>query len=415
MTDTAPDVQQIDLDDVNLADPDFWFRDDVDECLRRLRAERPISWHEHRESGAGMWSVVRYRDIEEITRDFPLESFVNRYGVRPHHDPGRGLLQPGSDAMNNTDPPRHTALRKRVSPRFTPRMIAKMEESVRHGAREIVDRLPDSGRVDFVADVASPLPTEVLCDLLGVPEIDRPELLELSNLTLGDQDPTYGGTPEEGTKATQRIREYGQAIALERRKAPGDDLISQYARLDDEGNGLTDPQLGGMFALMIAAGFETTRSSISHGMLALDKFRDQRARWMADFAGLERTAAEEIIRWATPVRSMARVVSRDLTYQGVHMREGDKLTFWYASANRDETVISDPFLFDVGREPNPGISFGGGGGPHVCLGANLARREVWVFFQEFLSRFPNVRVAGEPQPLRSVFLNGIKSLPIELA
>jgi len=396
----------------NLADPDFWLGDTVHNDLARLRRENPISWHEHPESGRGMWSVVRHDDICEITRD--VETFVNRHGVRPHHDADSpGLIQPGTGVMQTMDPPNHTVNRKFVSPSFTVRRINQMTEYVRTRASAIVEELPEHGTIDFVEEVAARLPMEIICDVLDIPAADRAHLQHLTNLALGDQDPTYGATPAEGAQATRAMREYGLALGLERRRQPGDDLLSIVAAQRPDGSALTDEQLAAMFGLVVAAGNETTRTAISHGMLALSEFPDQRVRWMADPEGLERLAAEEIIRWATPVRCIRRTVSRDIEYRGVPMRKGDKVVLWFASGNRDEDAFEDPDTFNLARDPNPSLSFGAAG-PHFCLGANLARREVSVLFQALFSRFPEAHVVGRPTMLRSVLVNGVKSMRVEL-
>lgn len=394
----------------NLADPDFWLADGVDEELARLRDEEPISWHEHPDSGRGMWSVVLHEDIRQIGKDY--ERFVNRHGVRPHHDSGRGLIQPGTDVMITMDPPAHTANRRYVNPSFVPRAVREMEAYVRDRARAIVDGLPEGETVEFVDAVAARLPLEIVCDVLDVPEADRPYLFELSNLAIGDQDPHYGGTPEQGQHATLEMRRYGLELGLERRRRPGEDLVSAYAGVRPDGSQLTDDELAGMFTLMIVAGNETTRTAISQGMIALTEFPDQRARWMSDPEVLALSVAEEILRWGCPVRSMGRGLDRDVEFRGVHMRAGDKVTLWYASGNRDERAFVDPDVFDVGRDPNPSLSFGFG--THFCLGAHLARREVSVIFQELFARFPDAHTVGPPERLRSIQVNGVKRLEVSL-
>ncbi|MFD5655864.1 cytochrome P450 [Streptomyces hirsutus] len=399
------------IDEINLADPDFWLRDDYHAALTVLRDERPISWHEHPDSGKGFWSFVDYEDIVEVTRDW--ENFSSKYGIRVHHDHGSGQVRPGTNIMIEMDPPEQTANRRHVSRGFTPRQVKKMEEYVRDQARRIVGEFSAGDEIDFVQDIAARLPMEIICDIMGVDPADRPYLLDLSNRTLGDQDPDYGVTPAEGTRATLAMREYGVKLAAERLANPQDDLISEIARIEVDGKKLPEEQLGGYFALLIAAGNETTRTAITHGMHAFTKFPEQKRKFIADPVGLEMSAAEEIIRWATPLRHMGRVLEHDVSYKGHTLRKGEKIAIWYAASNRDPNLFADPFAFDITRDPNLHQSFGGGG-PHFCLGANLARREVWVLFQELFSRFPDAAAIDEPVRLRSVQVNGIKSLKVRL-
>ncbi|WP_342661640.1 Methyl-branched lipid omega-hydroxylase (plasmid) [Rhodococcus ruber] len=402
---------ELTVDQINLADPGFWLRDDYHAALTLLREHKPISWHQHPDSGKGFWSFVDYDDIIEVTRDY--EHFSSKYGIRVHHDHGTGQVRPGTGIMIEMDPPEQTRNRRHVSRGFTPRQIKKMEAYVRDQARSIVGEFTAGQEIDFVEQIAARLPMEIICDIMGVDKKDRQYLLDLSNQTLGDQDPDYGGTPEEGTKATLALREYGVALAAKRLQDPKDDLISEIARIEEDGHHLPPEQIGAFFALLIAAGNETTRTAITHGMWAFTTHPDQKQKFLEDPVGLEMSAAEEIIRWATPLRHMGRVLEHDIEYKGHHMRKGEKIAIWYAASNRDPRVFADPFSFDITRDPNVHQSFGGGGA-HFCLGANLARREVWVLFQELFARFPDAVALEPPVRLRSVQVNGIKSLKVRL-
>ena len=399
------------LDEINLANPDFWLRDDYNDALTKLRNARPISWHEHLESGKGHWALLDYNDIVEVTRDWTR--FVNKYGTRVQHDYGSGQIRPGTGVMSELDPPQHTTNRAQVSQAFTPRQVKKMEDYVRQQAERIVSEFSAGDEVDFVTEIAAKLPLEIICDVLGVPKADRPMLYDLTNRSLGDQDPEYGRSPDEGSKATLAIRAYGVELGAERLARPADDLMSEIARIDYDGHKLTKEQLGGYFAIIAVAGNETARTAMSWGLHAFTKFPDQKRKFMKDPIELGPSAAEEIIRWATPVRNMARTVDQDLEFKGVPMKKGQKLALWFASSNRDPRYFPNPFQFDVARDPNPIHSFGAGG-PHFCLGANIARREVWVLFQELFKRFPNAEAVGEPRRLRSVSINGIKSIRARL-
>jgi len=399
------------LDEINLADPDFWLRDDYHDALTKLRNTRPISWHEHRDSGKGHWALLDYNDIVEVTRDWT--HFVNKYGTRVQHDYGSGQIRPGTGVMSELDPPAHTKNRAQVSQAFTPRQVKKMEDYVRQQAERIVSEFSAGDEVDFVTEIAAKLPLEIICDVLGVPKADRPMLYDLTNRSLGDQDPEYGQSPDEGSKATLAIRADGVKLGAERLAKPADDLMSEIARIDYDGQKLTKEQLGGYFAILAVAGNETSRTAMSWGLHAFSKFPEQKRKFLEDPIGLGPSAAEEIIRWATPVRNMARTVEEDLEFKGVAMKKGQKLALWFASSNRDPRYFPSPFQFDITRDPNPMHSFGAGG-PHFCLGANIARREVYVLFQELFKRFPNAEAIGEPRRLRSVSINGIKSLRVRL-
>ncbi|WP_305094309.1 cytochrome P450 [Prescottella sp. R16] len=402
---------ELGLDEINLADPDFWLRPDIHDALARLRADQPIAWHEHPDSGKGFWSFVDYDDIVAVTRDW--QHFSSRYGIRAHHDAGSGQVRPGTGIMIEMDPPEQTANRKHVNAGFTPRQVRKMEDYVRNQAQRIVAEFQPGQEIDFVSDVAARLPMEIICDIMGVRSEDRPYLLDLSNRTLGDQDPEYGVDPMKGTEATLELRAYGVRLAAERLAEPGDDLFSDIARIQVDGKPLPEEQLAGYFALLIAAGNETTRTAITHGMQAFSMFPEQKALFLSDPVGLAQSTAEEIIRWATPIKHMGRVLTEDVEYKGVQMRKGEKVAIWFAAANRDPAIFPEPFQFDITRDPNLHQSFGGGG-PHFCLGANLARREVWVLFQELFARFPDARAVSDPRPLRSVQVNGIKELKVKL-
>jgi cytochrome P450 len=403
---TAPEKNQ-----VNLGDPDFWLRDAAESELAELRAASPVIWQEHPECGRGFWAILKYQDMDEVSRTPTV--FSSRYGIRVHHDAGSDMVRPGTSAMTELDGAEHARHRRIISQAFTPRTIANIEHSIEAAARDIVAGLRDRDSVDFVDGVAAILPVQIICDMLGVPNSDRPLVYNLTNLTMGDQDPEVGGTPAEGTNATRQLQAYGRELAHERRRHPGEDLFSLIATAPVEGEGLADTEMGAFFSLLIAAGNETTRTAMTHGMWAYSVFPDQKRRYLADPGKVERTATEEILRWATPVRHVARVVTCDTTFRGVQMQEGEKVAMWYQSANRDEEIFPGPEMFDVTRSPNRHVSFGTGG-PHFCLGANLARREISIMFRELFEAFPKITATAPPRRLRSLLINGITSLPVSL-
>ena len=316
--------------------------------------------------------------------------------------------------MISMDDPRHAQLRGIVSRGFTPRMLKKVEDDVQRGAAEIVDRVIDRGSCDFVTDVAARLPLKIICDMMGIPEKDYDFIFEKSNVILGAGDPEYVAPGEDivaallsaGTELSQMVAELGSY----RMEHPTDDLTSALVNADIEGEQLTGPELGSFFILLVVAGNETTRNAISHGLQVLTEHPDQRDLWASDFERYAPMAVEEIVRWASPVIWMRRTATQDTTLGGRPVKEGDKFLLFYSSANRDEDVFADPFRFDITRDPNPHVGFGGPG-PHFCLGAHLARREITVMYRELYSRLPDLRADGEPVRLLSNFINGIKHLP----
>ncbi|PYN95390.1 MAG: cytochrome P450 [Candidatus Rokuibacteriota bacterium] len=396
------------LDEINLASFDFWMRDDVDGALAKLRHERPVAWHEHKDSGKGFWSFTRYDDVAAITRDW--ETFSSQYGIQAMTDP-EDTEKLGIRSMISTDPPKHTKLRALVNRGFTPRAVARAEANVRNRAREIVDAIAPKGECELVSEVSSVLPVAVICDMMGVPKPDRPLVLELTNRLLAGGDPEFGGTKESLADAGRRLREYGLWLGKARFEKPEDDITSTLVQAEVDGEAMPPEDLGPFILLLIAAGNETTRTAISQGIWALTQFPDEKRRWLQDLDGRAATAAEEIVRWATPVLHMRRTVSRDTPFGGVEMKKDDKVVIWYLAANRDETQFTDPYRFDIMREPNHQGGFGTGGA-HFCLGAHLARRELICTLTELLRRLPDIEATAPPEKLRSNFIHGIKRLPV---
>jgi cytochrome P450 len=310
------------------------------------------------------------------------------------------------------DAPRHTKLRKLVNRGFTPRVVASIEATVRSTARRIVETVAPKGECDFVEEIAAALPLKIICDMMGIPEADNRRMFELSNTILGIGDPEYGVTMDVLMNAAIELSQYAQALGEARVASPGDDITSVLMSADVDGERLTSAEFASFFILLVVAGNETTRNAISHGMRALTNHPAERAKWMADFERVAPTAVEEIVRWATPVIHFRRTATKDVEIQGTKIREGEKVVLWYSSANRDERAFVDPYRFDVTRSPNEHVGYGGGGA-HFCLGANLARREIKVMFEEIFRGLPDIRIVGEPDMLFSAFIHGIKRMRAE--
>ncbi|HJW69059.1 MAG TPA: cytochrome P450 [Candidatus Binatia bacterium] len=403
----------IPVDAIALGGADTWARPDREGMFARLRAERPVSFHEEPEfigfpKGPGFWSLVRYDDVVRASRD--SDCFISGRGSNIGDLPVELLEFFGS--MINMDAPRHTKLRKLVNRGFTPRMVAALEENVRAQARRIVAGVAPAGACDFVQEIAASLPLKIICDMMGIPEADNRRMFELSNVILGIGDPEYGSTMDVLMSAAVELSQYAQALGEERMTSPRDDITSVLMQADVDGDRLTTAEFASFFILLVVAGNETTRNAISHGMKALTDFPAERQRWMADFDGVAPTAVEEIVRWATPVIHFRRTATRDVEIGGQTIREGEKVVLWYNSANRDERAFTDPYRFDVGRTPNDHVGFGGGGA-HFCLGANLARREIKAMFEELFRTLPDIHVVGEPDLLFSAFIHGIKRMRVE--
>ena len=396
-----------------LAGIDLWDKDRfVDgvphDWFTKLRREAPVYWHEGSEAGDGFWTLTRYDDVVAVNRDY--ETYSSARGAVFMSDIPPEALEQQRTLMLNMDPPLHTRYRRLINRGFTPRMVAELETTMRERTAEIIDRVATRGECDFVVDVAAELPLQVIADLMGVPQEDRHKLFDWSNRMIGAEDPEYGVTEEQSHTASMELYEYASALAAQRRVEPTDDLISALTRAEVDGERLTDFEVDLFFLLLSVAGNETTRNLMSHGLLALVEHPDQLERLRAHRALLP-SAVEEMLRWASPVMNFRRTATRDHMIRDQEIRAGDKVVIWYISANRDESVFRDPFTFDIERSPNEHVAFGGGG-PHFCLGANLARLEINVMFDVLLDRLHDLEITAPVSRLRSNFINGIKHIPL---
>jgi cholest-4-en-3-one 26-monooxygenase len=396
------------LPGIDLTDRDTYVRGVPWEQFDRLRAEAPVYRHPGHREGADFWAVTRYEDVVAVNRDF--ESFSSARGATLIWDLPPDALEQQRLLMLNMDPPMHTRYRRLINRGFTPRMVSELESTMRKRTAEIVDRIAARGECDFVVDVAAELPLQVIADLMGVPHHDRHKLFDWSNRMVGSEDPEYGITEEMAQQASIELYAYASQLAAERRADPRDDLISVLTKAEVDGERLSELEIDLFFLLLAVAGNETTRNLISHGLLALIEHPDQLARLRADRSLLP-SAVEEMLRWASPVMNFRRTATRDLVLGGQQIRENDKVVIWYISANRDDAVFTNPYTFDITRTPNEHVAFGGGG-PHFCLGANLARLEIRVMFDAILDRLHDLELTAPPTRLRSNFINGIKHIPL---
>jgi cytochrome P450 len=360
--------------------------------------------------GPGYFAVTRHEDVWHASRN--AELFCSGKGSNIADLPQE--LNEFYGSMINMDDPKHFRLRSIVSKGFTPKHINAVEAQVRQKAGELVDRLIAShpGReADFVTEFSGPFPLEIICSMMGIPATDNQQIFEWTNTILGAGDPEFGGTYERLMEVSLAIFAYAQALGEDRRANPTDDLTSALMAAEVDGDQLTSQEFGSFFILLVVAGNETTRNAISHGLKALTDFPDQRRVWFDDFEAHARTAVDEIVRWSTPVIHFRRTVTAETELGGQRLVAGDKVVLFYESANRDERVFERASQFDVTRPLQPVQVGFGAGGPHFCLGANLARREIAVAFDEIRRRLPELRATAEPDYLQSNFINGIKRLP----
>jgi len=394
------------LEEVDLYDPDVFVPGVPYDMFTLLRHRAPVYRHAE-PGGAGFWAVTRYPDVVRVSRD--SSTFSSAVGTALLSGPPDEELATMQLMMLNMDPPRHTKLRALVNKGFTPRMIGQLKERVRDLCESIVDRVAPRGECDFVGDVAAELPLQVIAEMVGIPVEDRHLIFEWSNKLIGFDDPEFQNTPEVARLVSMQMYMYANELAPQRRESPRDDLVSVLMRAEVEGERLTEMEFDLFFLLLAVAGNETTRNLISGGMLALIEHPEQRRRLLEP--PLLDTAVEEMLRWVTPVIQFRRTAVRDTEIGGQAIARGDKVVVYYSSANRDETVFDEPERFDVGRSPNEHLTFGGGG-HHFCLGANLARLEIRLIFEELLRRLPDIELDGPVRRLRSNFINGIKEMPV---
>lgn len=396
------------LHDIDLCDSKNFVEGVPHAWFARLRREAPVQWHPDPAGNAdGFWSVTRYDDCVRINRD--VEHFSSHRAATLFHDLDDDMLGQQRMMMLNMDPPMHTRYRRLVNKGFTPRMIRELEASVVASTDAIIDSVCERGSADFVEQVSAELPLQVIAELMGVPQADRHLVFDWSNRMIGSEDPEYE-TTDVGAQAAMELFAYADELCAKKRLDPHEDLFSILTHAEIEGDSLSQLELDLFFLLLSVAGNETTRNLISGGMVAFFENPDQWARLQADRSLLP-SAVEEMLRYVSPVMHFRRQVTADCVIGDQAIAEGDKVVFWHISANRDETVFEDPDRFDIGRTPNNHMAFGGGG-PHFCLGANLARMEIRVMFERLLDRLPDIRLDGSVQRLQSNFINGVKHLPV---
>jgi cholest-4-en-3-one 26-monooxygenase len=400
------------LSDIDLLDRDRFTQGVPHEWFTYLRQNAPVYKHAEPD-GPGFWVITKYDDVVAVGRDGATYSSDQKRGgvVVLEEMPEAADFGEGGRLMLTMDAPEHTRYRKLVNRGFTPRQMRMLEPHIRELTARILDEVIEAGGCDYVVDVAAELPLQVIAEMLGVPLEDRHKLFEWSNRMIGSEDPEYQVSEELVMNAQVEMFMYANELAQQRRAEPRDDIITALLDAEVDGDRLTEMDFNLFFMLISVAGNETTRNSISHGIKAFCDFPDQYQLLVED-PSRAASATEEIVRWASPVMYFRRNVTRDTVLRGQELKEGDKVSIWYISANRDEDVFDRPFEFDILRSPNEHVGFGGGG-PHHCLGANLARMEINVLLDEMARRVPRIERTGDAQPLRSNFIAGIKHMPVK--
>jgi cytochrome P450 len=399
------------LDAIDLSDHDAFVDHVPHEWFRYLRQNDPVHWNDETDGG-GFWAITRYEDIRHVHRD--VETYSSELGGTSLEDLDEEQIE-ARKSMLDMDPPRHDELRGLIARRFTPRAVHVWEEQIRTVVNAVLDTALPMGEFDFVREISSEIPMQIFAEILGVPQDERREIIEIGDRLLGNQDPEFAVTETADEHrnlpfshpAALEMFEFGRRLAADRRKHPKNDIITQLAF-----EPLTQREFDTYFVLLATAGNETTRHTITHGLLALLEFPEEMERLRSE-PELAKSAAEEMLRWATPVHHFRRTVAKDTELAGTPLKAGDKLTTWFVSGNFDEAVFEDPHRFDIGRTPNRHMAFGPGG-IHHCMGAHLAKLEIQITFEELLKRSADIELLGPRERLRSNFFNGIKRLPVRV-
>jgi cholest-4-en-3-one 26-monooxygenase len=399
--------------EINLVDLDVYQRSGAPhEQFAWLRQHAPVFWHADggRPDWPGFWAVTKHEDVAQVTRHPEIFSSARRTATfKEWPDAAIERLRL---MMINMDPPQHTRQRAFVNRGFTPRIIGHLAEHITEICAGLLDDIADRSEVDFVAEIAAPLPTQVICELVGAPAEDRGQIFNWSNRLVGFDDPELTASPADQMQAAAEMYAYADELAESRRKQPRDDIATQLLQPDDTGRELTTTEFNFFFLLLTVAGNETTRNAASGGMLAFFDHPEQWQRLVANPA-LAASAAEEIIRWVSPANLIRRTAICDTELSGQRIAAGDKVVAFLTAANRDEDVFAAAEEFDIGRDPNPHVGFSGGG-PHFCLGRHLAALELRVLLAAMAERTPDIALNGDVSRLRSNFVNGIKHMPVRL-
>ena len=401
-------------DNVDLWDMDAFQRQEHHAMLEQLRETDPgIHWIEEGDIGPGFWAITRLEHLKEVNRQAEIFS-SNRGGTQmQERNRADDLDSFQNDAlMLSMDPPKHTRYRRIVSRGFTPRMINLLEDYLQNRTQMIIDRVCEDGKADFVTQLAAELPLQAIAEMVGIPLEDRAKIFDWTNSMIGADDPDYAKSEEDVMAAFGELFAYSNALQNDRRDRPREDIVTTLLTADVDGEKLDEVEFDMFFLLLCVAGNETTRNSVTRGMLGFFDFPDQWELYRSDPEKYRDTMVDEVVRWATPVLNFRRQAMQDYELGGVQIKEDDKIVMWHIAANRDPRAFDDPWVFDITRSPNDHVGFGGGG-PHFCLGSNLAKMEIALMFKGLAERLPDIHPVGPAEYLRSNFIGGVKALPVE--
>ena len=398
----------------DFTDPDIYAERLPIAELAEMRKVAPIWWNEQPDNvggfgDGGYWVVTKHKDVKEVSRRSDVFSSQEKTAL-PRYAEGSSIDQINASrgvVLLNMDAPHHTHLRKIISRAFTPRSVELLRADLTERARDIVNKAAAEGSGDFVEQVSCELPLQAIAGLMGVPQDERKKLFDWSNQLVGDQDPEFASN--DGMTASAELMMYGMQLAAERADSPAEDLVTKLIQADVEGHKLTDDEFGFFVIILAVAGNETTRNSITQGMMA---FTDHPDQWELFKKERPATAADEIVRWACPITSFQRTALEDTELDGVPIKKGQRVVIFYRSANFDEDVFDDPHTFNILRDPNPHVGFGGTGA-HFCIGANLARMTIDLMFNAIADAMPDLTSLAKPERLRSGWLNGIKHWQVD--
>jgi cholest-4-en-3-one 26-monooxygenase len=398
---------------VDLWDMDAFQRQEHHAMLEQLRETEPgIHWIDEGDMGPGFWAITRLEHLKEVNRQADIFS-SNKGGTQmQERQRAEGLDDFQNDSlMLSMDPPKHTRYRRIVSRGFTPRMINLLEDYLHNRTQMIIDRVCERGTAEFVEELSAELPLQAIAEMVGIPFDDRRKIFDWTNSMIGADDPDFAKSEDEVMAAFAELFAYSNALQNDRRGKPADDIITTLLSADVDGEALDEVEFDMFFLLLCVAGNETTRNSITRGMLAFFEFPDQWELYKSDPDKYADTMVDEVVRWATPVLNFRRQAMQDYEIGGVKIKEDDKVVMWHIAANRDPRAFDDPWTFDITRSPNDHIGFGGGG-PHYCLGSNLAKMEIALMFKGIAERLPDIHLTGEVEYLRSNFIGGVKTVPV---
>ena len=407
-------VENTGFEGVDLWDMDAFQRQEHHAMLEKLRETDPgIHWIDEGDKGPGFWAITRLEHLKEINRQADI--FSSHKGGTQMQERARADVMDdfqNDSLMLSMDPPKHTRYRRIVSRGFTPRMINLLEDYLHNRTQMIIDRVCERGTAEFVTELSAELPLQAIAEMVGIPFEDRKKIFDWTNSMIGADDPDFAKSEEFVMAAFAELFAYSNALQNERRGKPADDIITTLLSADVDGEALDEVEFDMFFLLLCVAGNETTRNSITRGMHGFFEFPDQWELYRSDPDKYADTMVDEVVRWATPVLNFRRQAMRDYEIGGVQIKENDKIVMWHIAANRDPRAFDDPWTFDITRSPNDHVGFGGGG-PHYCLGSNLAKMEIRLMFKGIAERLPDIRLAGDVAYLRSNFIGGVKSMPVE--